>query len=67
MILPKPPDGMTLSQRITVLIAAFLGWMFGGYQISLFVLIHRSAMISLLSSPNEELVKQWFAWFQAAF
>lgn len=67
MNLPKPSVGMPFSQRITVLIAAFLGWMFGGYQISLFVLIHRSAMISLMSSPNEDLVKQWFAWFQAAF
>jgi SHS family sialic acid transporter-like MFS transporter len=67
MIPPKPPAGMSSSQRITVLVAAFLGWMFAGYQISLFVLIHRSAMISMMSSPNEAEIKQWFAWFQAAF
>ncbi|MBS0264397.1 MAG: MFS transporter [Planctomycetes bacterium] len=69
---------LSLRQRITVLAAAFLGWMFGGLQIALFVLIHRPAMLSLLGvSPatmtpeaaalNEQTITHWFAWYQAAF
>ena len=69
---------LSLGQRLTVLSAAFLGWMFAGLQIALFVLIHRSAMTSLLgqSAPlangtstviQEQVITQWFAWYQAAF
>ncbi len=69
---------LTLGQRLTVLVAAFLGWMFAGLQIALFVLIHRSAMTSLHQSSaqlanaastaiSEQVITQWFAWFQAAF
>lgn len=66
-------------QRYVVLIAAFLGWMFAGLEISLFVLIHRPAMISLMTETaagagassaaaiDEHAVTQWFAWYQAAF
>ena len=68
-VLPEPVE-MTRSQRIHVLVVAFLGWLFGGLQIALFVLIHRPAMIGLLApgeSLNEQSVAQWFAWYQAAF
>ncbi|HUQ71256.1 MAG TPA: MFS transporter, partial [Planctomycetaceae bacterium] len=66
---PREPS---LTQRSVVLAAAFLGWMFAGMEIALFVLIHRPAMVSLLAgSPgqpvDEQLVTQWFAWYQAAF
>jgi SHS family sialic acid transporter-like MFS transporter len=64
------PRELSLTQRSVVLAAAFLGWMFAGMEIALFVLIHRPAMVSLLGSTggvNEELIKQWFAWYQAAF
>lgn len=73
------PRELSMRQRYIVLTAAFLGWMFAGLEIALFVLIHRPAMISLLtgdgagdlsaSAPavDEKLVTQWFAWFQAAF
>ncbi len=77
---PLPPPELSILQRYTVLAAAFLGWMFAGLQIALFVLIHRPAMISLMtvaassagtSAPllpiNEQDITQWFAWFQAAF
>ncbi|MBC7968423.1 MAG: hypothetical protein H7Z17_21160, partial [Fuerstia sp.] len=40
---------LSIQHRIIVLAAAFLGWMFAGLQIALFVLIHRPAMISLMS------------------
>src|SRR5579862_1878560 len=69
---------LSRGQRLTVLAAAFLGWMFGGLQIALFVLIHRPAMISLLgvsslattpetAAANEQVITHWFAWYQAAF
>jgi SHS family sialic acid transporter-like MFS transporter len=76
---PETVQQLTFRQRVVVLIAAFLGWMFAGLEIALFVLIHRPAMISLtLDDPSggssmhsmvidEQLVKQWFAWYQAAF
>lgn len=55
-------------QRYLVLAAAFLGWMFAGLEIALFVLIHRAAMVSLMTADvNEAVVQQWFAWYQAAF
>jgi SHS family sialic acid transporter-like MFS transporter len=69
------PADLTPLQKWTILIVSFLGWMFAGFQIALFVLIHRSAMLSLLPESSsegananlEDSIKQWFAWYQAAF
>jgi len=66
---------MSWRQKLVVLLAAFLGWSFAGLQIALFVLIHRPAMISLMTAAesgeavaiDEQAVTQWFAWYQAAF
>jgi MFS family permease len=61
---------LTLSrrERVCVLVAAFLAWMFAGLQISLFVLIHRQMTAELLGGkPPEAELTRWFAWFQAAF
>ena len=55
-------------QKTTVLVAAFLAWMFAGLEISLFVLVHRQMTLDLVGPMTpEETVRQWFAWFQAAF
>jgi len=63
-----PPDDLTRSQRLHVLLAAFLAWTFAGVGISLFILIHRQMMLDLLGpSTDERVVTRWFAWFQAAF
>ena len=72
---PCMPSEMTRSQRCHVLVVAFFGWLFAGLEIALFVLIHRPAMISLMTTEgtpgsgaiNEQSVTQWFAWYQAAF
>ncbi len=74
---PGAPRDLSVRQRYVVLTAAFLGWMFAGLEIALFVLIHRPAMISLMTGDaagglapiaiNEQAVTQWFAWYQAAF
>lgn len=66
---------LTTTQKYVVLVVSFLGWMFAGLEIALFVLIHRPAVLSLLAGsevqPNsgspEDYVTQSFAWFQAAF
>jgi len=64
-----PADqSLTRGERVRVLLAAFLAWMFAGLEISLFILIHRQMTLSLLGPDTpEETVRQWFAWFQAAF
>lgn len=69
------PLELTWQQRLVVLVAAFLGWMFAGMQIALFVLIHRAAIVGLgaaqstssASGVDEAIVLQWFPWYQAAF
>lgn len=73
------PLELTVRQRYIVLVAAFLGWMFAGLEISLFVLIHRPAMVSMMTAESvrlaptrpveidEPAVAQWFARYQAAF
>lgn len=71
------PRELSVWQRYVVLAAAFLGWLFAGLQIALFVLIHVPAMIDLMAGDSasrasgvnidEAAIKQWFAWFQAAF
>lgn len=71
----QAPQELTWGQKVLVLNAAFLGWMFAGLQIALFVLIHRPAMVSLMypgTTPgsvviDEPAITQWFAWYQAAF
>ena len=42
----------TAGRRYVVLAAAFLAWMFAGLEISLFVLIHRQAMLDLRGVPG---------------
>jgi SHS family sialic acid transporter-like MFS transporter len=66
------PRELTTGQRWLVLISSFASWMFAGLEISLFVLISRSAIVDLLSAqvgPDkiESAAAQWFAWYQCAF
>ncbi len=77
--MPRPLTPLSVRQRLLVLTAAFLGWMLAGFEIAVFVLIHRPAMVDLLAggppgsttgataAVDEQLVTQWFAWYQAAF
>lgn len=59
---------LTRTQRVVVLLAAFLAWLFAGLEISLFVLAHRQMTLELLGpSTPEAIVTRWFAWYQAAF
>jgi MFS transporter, SHS family, sialic acid transporter len=58
---------LSTGARWWVLSASFLGWMFAGLEISLFVLIVRPAMRDLVPSADEADIGRWFAWFQCAF
>ena len=54
--------------RRLVAAAAFLAWLFAGLEISLFILVHRPMMRSILGvDADEAVVTRWFAWYQAAF
>ena len=58
---------LSSAERWFVLGGAFAGWMFAGLQISLFVLVARTAMRDLLPAADEAEIGEWFAWFQCAF
>lgn len=66
------PGELSPAERWTVLVGAFLAWMFAGLEISSFVLLARPAMLDMLatqlqSGSVEAQVGDWFAWFQCAF
>lgn len=64
--LPSEKTGITRGQWIT-LIAAFLGWMFDGFEMGLFPLIARPALRNLLETSNDQLVGAWFGIMIAGF
>ena len=49
---PVALSALTNAQRSHVLVVAFFAWLFAGLEIALFVLIHRPAMISLMSTTS---------------
>jgi MFS transporter, SHS family, sialic acid transporter len=62
----------TASPRITggqwlTLAAAFLGWMFDGFEIGLFPLVARPALTDLLGENNSEAVGPWISIMIAVF
>jgi SHS family sialic acid transporter-like MFS transporter len=61
------PRALSGPERWLVLSTSFLGWMFAGLEISLFVLIARPAVRSLIPSASEADIGGWFAWYQCAF
>ena len=58
--------GVTRGQWIT-LVAAFLGWMFDGFEIGLFPVVARPALVTLLGKSNEAQVGTWLGIMTAAF
>jgi len=58
---------LTKAQRYHVLAAAFVAWLFAGFGLAHFVLIHRQMMLELLGKDTlEPDITRWFAWFQGA-
>lgn len=50
-----------------VLLAAFLGWLFDGYEIGLFPVIARPALKDLLGGLGDEAIGRWMGWITACF
>ena len=59
------PDGGS----ILVLSAAFLGWMFDGFEMGLFPIVARPALMDMFASNagSDEFVGQWMGWITAVF
>ena len=50
-----------------VLAAAFLGWLFDGYEIGLFPVVARPALQDLLADSGDKLIGQWMGIITACF
>lgn len=62
----------TTSAKYLALTAALLGWLFDGFEMGLFPVVHRAALLDLLgldgSSPEHtQAVGDWYAYITAAF
>lgn len=58
--------GLSTGQWL-VLLAAFLGWLFDGYEIGLFPVIARPALKSLLGVAGDESIGRWMGIITACF
>ncbi|MBM3847541.1 MAG: MFS transporter, partial [Verrucomicrobia bacterium] len=50
-----------------VLVAAFLGWLFDGFEIGLFPVVARPALKGLLGNPPDQLIGEWMGIITAVF
>ena len=50
-----------------VLLAAFLGWLFDGFEMGLFPVLARPALLSFAPPGADGFVGQWMGWITAAF
>jgi MFS transporter, SHS family, sialic acid transporter len=50
-----------------VLIAAFLGWLFDGFEIGLFPVVGRPALFNLIPGATDQIVGKWMGYITAAF
>jgi MFS family permease len=64
-----PPTTRNLSPRgrWLVFIAAFLGWMFDGFEMGLFPLVAKPALADLLGTNDETQIVRWLAVITAVF
>lgn len=63
---PKQGTALTRGQWM-VLLAAFLGWLFDGYEMGLFPVIARPALKDLLGGAGDDQVGPWMALITAGF
>jgi SHS family sialic acid transporter-like MFS transporter len=53
--------------RWMALVAAFLGWLFDGFEMGLFPVLARPALRSMLPGGGEAAVGTWMSWITACF
>lgn len=53
--------------RLLTLLAAFLGWLFDGFEIGLFPVVARPALKDMLGTGGDALVGEWMGRITAAF
>ncbi len=68
----RTPGSPAVSSKLTggqwlVLIAAFLGWMFDGYEQGLFPVVARPALRDLLGGGGDAAIGDWMGMITAAF
>ena len=63
----SPPDTQHRSRAGLTLLAAFLGWLFDGFEMGLFPLIGKPALQDLLPGTSEIEQGQWFTVIIAVF
>lgn len=64
------PPALSRTDRYVILSAAFLGWMFAGLEMSMYLAVRPAAQHFLAVSVSEGLeqrVGQWFSWYLCAF
>ena len=61
------PHTLSKRGRWLVLIAAFLGWMFDGFEMGLFPLVAKPALGDLLQTNDEKVIVRWLAVITAVF
>ncbi len=64
---PLPSDLRPATGHLLVLMAAFLGWLFDGFEIGLFPVVARPALLNLLGNANDAQVGPWMAKITACF
>ncbi len=68
--MPDPP-ALSRSNRYVILSAAFLGWMFAGLEMSMYLAVRPAAQHFLTAAETtndlEQQVGQWFSWYLCAF
>jgi SHS family sialic acid transporter-like MFS transporter len=60
------PRELSREARTAVLLAAFLGLVFDGFELGLMPVASNSVAKSLLATSDHETIGKWFAWFTAA-
>lgn len=64
----SPDDSVRLSRgQWMVLIAAFLGWLFDGFEIGLFPVVARPALLSMIQNGKDADVGDWMGIITACF
>lgn len=69
---PRPESGPAVAEssergKWMTLVAAFLGWMFDGFEMGLFPLVGRPALVDLLGSSDSKDIDPWFGLMIAVF